>query len=105
MNILTPDKSLKLISYYHNSAKLLLPLTLTSYASYKYDLNPYNNFVYLPTIFSLGYHSYVSTAYVITDYIKPKNIAFAFRCMNVKLHGISTIGFIYYLYNHNKHCI
>ena len=57
MNILTPDKSLKLISYYHNSAKLLLPLTLTSYASYKYDLKPYNNFIYLPTVFSLGYHS------------------------------------------------
>tara|TARA_B100001287_G_scaffold276730_1_gene289011 strand:+ start:39095 stop:39412 length:318 start_codon:yes stop_codon:yes gene_type:complete len=102
MNLLSPDKSVKLISYYHDSAKWMLPLTATSYASYKYDLKPYNNFVYLPTLLSLGYHSYVSTACIITDYIKPKNIALASRCLNIKLHGISTIGFIYYLYKNNK---
>ena len=102
MNILNPDKSVKLISHYHKSAKWLIPLTITSYVSYKYDLKPYNNFVYIPTISTLGYHSYVSTSCIITDYIKPKNIALLSRCINLKLHGLSTIGFIYYLFKNNK---
>lgn len=102
MNFLSPDKSVKLISYYHKSSIWMIPLTITSYVSYKCDLKPYNNFVYLPTILSLGFHSYVSTACIITDYIKPTNMALISRCLNMKLHGISTIGFIYYLYKNNK---
>ena len=101
MNILTPDKSVKLISYYHKSSKWMLPLTLTSYASYKYDLKPYNNFIYLPTILSFSYHSYVSTSCIITDYIKPKSLSLASRCLSMKLHGISTIGFLYNILKNN----
>ena len=105
MNLLSPDKSVKFISQYHKSAKWLLPLTIASYASYKYDVKPYNNIVYIPTIMFLGFHSYVSTACIITDYIKPKNAAFISRCINVKSHSLSTIGFIYYLFKNNKKSI
>jgi len=105
MSILNPDKSLKLISYYHKSGPWLLPLSLTSYMSYKYDMKPYNSLVYIPTLLSVGFHSYVSTSCIITDYIKPKNISFISRCINMKLHGLSTFGFIYYLYKNNKKSI
>ena len=102
MNLLTPDKSVKLLSYYHNSAKWMIPLSISSYLSYHHGIQPINNIVYIPTILSVGYHSYFSTACIITDYIKPKSGAFIARIANLKLHSISTIGFIYFLHKKNK---
>ena len=73
MNLLIPDKSTKLLSYYHKSAKWMIPLSVSSYLSYHHGLPPFNNFIYVPTILSIGYHSYFSTACIITDYVKTKN--------------------------------
>ena len=102
MNVLIPDKSTKLLSYYHKSAKWMIPLSVSSYLSYHHGVQPINNIVYIPTILSIGYHSYFSTACIITDYVKPKNLALATRVANLKLHGLSTFGFIYFLYKKNK---
>jgi succinate dehydrogenase hydrophobic anchor subunit len=105
MNLLIPDKSTKLLSYYHKSAKWMIPLSVSSYLSYHHGVAPFNNFVYIPTVLSLGYHSYFSTACIITDYIKPKNFAIASRVLNLKLHGLSTFGFIYFLCKKNKNFV
>ena len=49
MNLLIPDKSTKLLSYYHKSAKWMIPLSVSSYLSYNYGSEPINNIVYIPT--------------------------------------------------------
>ena len=105
MNLLIPDKSTKLLSYYHKSAKWMIPLSVSSYLSYHHGLPSFNNFIYVPTILSIGYHSYFSTACIITDYIKPTNLALVSRAANLKLHGLSTFGFIYFLYKKNKNFV
>ena len=40
MSFLSPDKNNKYLSTYHKSAKILLPLTIASYFSNKYNLEP-----------------------------------------------------------------
>ena len=101
MQILSPDKNLTLLKYYHKSNKLILPLLLLSLGSHTYELNITK---YLDTIniLNLGYHSYVSSSCIINDYIKPKNIKYIFRVTNFKSHIFANIGLINYVYNNYK---
>ena len=102
MSFLSPDKNNKLLTMYHKSAKIMLPLTVVSYVSHKYNLEPYNNALLVPNVLSMSYHSYVSTSCVISDYIKIPKLETISRFINLKSHSLATIGFIYYIVKNNK---
>ena len=101
-NILQPEINSKLLKRYHMSGKLLIPLIIPSVIFKKYDVNLYiENAFDTANILNVGYHSYVSTSCVITDYIKPKKLSTFVRFVNLKSHGIAIGGFLYYIYHKN----
>ena len=102
MSFLIPDKNNKLLTNYHKSSKLLLPLTIASLVTQKYNLQPYDKAVLVPNILCFSYHSYVSTSCVISDYIKIPKIDTFIRVLNLKTHSIATLGFLYYIFKTNK---
>ena len=102
MPILTADKNNILLKGYHKTSKLLLPLTVASFITQKYDLEPYDKAILVPNILCFSYHSYVSTSCIISDYIKIPKLDTLTRLLNLKTHSIATIGFLYYIYKNNK---
>ena len=112
MNILSPEKNINFLKYYHKSNKLLIPgigLSLLMHSKYikKYrdkdnKINNLVNLVDCANVINFGYHSYVSTSAVITDYIKFKNLSKLSRIASFKLHSLATIGLSYYLLNKNN---
>lgn len=101
-NILQPELNNNLLKRYHMSGKLLIPLIIPSIILKKYEFNPYLQSGFdIANILNIGYHSYVSTSCVITDYIKPKNISSLVRLVNLNSHGIAISGLFYYIYNKN----
>ena len=99
--MLTPDMNLKALTLYHSSNKSLLPLSALSYINYKYKLN-YDSYIYPVTSTLIGYHSYLSTSCIITDYIKPPTLNRIARIANAKSHFLAATGFLYYIYQQNK---
>lgn len=99
--MLTPDMNLKALTLYHSSNKVLLPLSALSYINYKYKLN-YDSYIYPVTSTLIGYHSYLSTSCIITDYIKPPTLNRIARIANAKSHFLAATGFLYYIYQQNK---
>lgn len=98
-NILQPDLNNNLLRKYHTSGKLIIPLILPSLILRKYDVHPYvRNSFDIANILNIGYHSYVSTSCIITDYIKPKKISNITRIINLKSHTIATFGLMYYIF-------
>lgn len=133
MNILSPEKSIYFLKYYHKSSKIMLPLMGISglLELYKYNnIKNYNNLpnveenvkskietnsklnnsafeqfvngVHMCNVLNVGYHSYISTSCVITDYIKNAKIEKISRVVNAKCHILSMIGFGYYIFNFSK---
>lgn len=98
-NILSPEKNNFLLKKYHVSNKLILPLIIPSLILNKYD-SKYQNMFHIINIFNLSYHSYVSTSFIITDYLKKHQINKIFRIVNIKSHTIATFGFLYYIFKH-----
>ena len=98
-NILTPELNNSYLKKYHLSNKLMIPMLLPSLILNKYDVNPYvkNTFDFL-NVLNIGYHSYVSTSCIITDYVKPKNLSTIARAVSLKSHSLASIGFLYYIY-------
>ena len=99
--MLTPDMNLKALTLYHSSNKVLLPLSALSYINYKYKLK-YDSYIYPVTSSLIGYHSYLSTSCIITDYIKPPTLNRIARIANAKSHFLAATGFLYYIYQQNK---
>ena len=99
--MLTPDMNLKALTLYHSSNKSLLPLSALSYINYKYKLN-YDSYIYPVTTSLIGYHSYLSTSGIITDYLKPPTLNRIARMANAKSHFLAATGFLYYIYQQNK---
>ena len=99
--MLTPDMNLKALTLYHSSNKSLLPLSALSYINYKYKLN-YDSYIYPVTTSLIGYHSYLSTSCIITDYLKPPTLNRIARIANAKSHFLAGTGFLYYIYQQNK---
>lgn len=100
MNILTPDKSKLALRYYHTFAPTLIPMALFSYVNNKYEINCKT--VDFANAINIGYHSYVSSSTIISDYIKHPNLSKIARISNLKLHLVSTIGIYHYIYNINS---
>tara|TARA_B100001287_G_scaffold235051_1_gene207041 strand:+ start:919 stop:1236 length:318 start_codon:yes stop_codon:yes gene_type:complete len=102
MSFLIPDKNNNFLKNYHKSSKFLLPLTISSLVTQKYNLQPYDKAIIVPNIFCFAYHSYVSTSCVISDYIKIPKIDTFIRVLNFKTHSIATVGFLYYIFKKHK---
>ena len=97
--ILKPELNNYLLKKYHTSGKLILPLLLPSIIFTKYEVNPYiKNTFDTANVLNLGYHSYVSTSCIITDYIKPKNLSNFVRLINFKSHSVATMGLLYFIF-------
>ena len=99
--MLTPDMNLKALTLYHSSNKVLIPLSALSYINYKYKLK-YDSYIYPVTTSLIGYHSYLSTSCIITDYLKPPTLNRIARIANAKSHFLAATGFLYYIYQQNK---
>ncbi len=95
--LLTPDKNNLMLKNYHRSSKLLIPGIFLSYTMDKYKCKPYEKYIHYFNVLNIGYHSYVSTSCIITDYIKPKMISNVCRSTNLMGHLFASAGFIYYV--------
>tara|TARA_B100000214_G_scaffold322980_1_gene259175 strand:+ start:990 stop:1295 length:306 start_codon:yes stop_codon:yes gene_type:complete len=99
MNIIYyPEQNTKLLRYYHLSSKALIPLALGSYLSYKYENKTAEKIFHTANILNIGFHSYVSSSCVITDYIKPLNLSRASRGLSFSIHGLAIYGYLNNLY-------
>ena len=73
--ILKPDYTKKGIQYNHITSKLLLPSTIITYYTNQHNCGNYSKLLTNQLFVGLcGIHSYISTANIITDYIKNKNL-------------------------------
>ena len=71
-NILIPEKNSFLLKKYHTSSKLLIPMLASSYLIHKCNLEVPDKTLATLNLLNFGYHSYVSTSCILTDYVKPK---------------------------------
>tara|TARA_Y100001937_G_C7086674_1_gene315680 strand:+ start:48 stop:467 length:420 start_codon:yes stop_codon:yes gene_type:complete len=94
MNFLSPEKNKYILRSYHLSSKSIIPLMLMSFGTYHYDLSIQTP-IHIINAVNMGYHSYVSTSCIITDYVKNPSIARFARISSVSLHGLATLGIVY----------
>lgn len=103
--LLSPEKSTRILHLFHKSSYALIPLGGLSYMSY--TVQPFEKFpngaaiphgiLYGVTAVNYGFHSLVSTSFIITDYIKQPLIRNVVRVINTKFHGIALVGYLHYL--------
>lgn len=93
-NILVPEKSTRLLRLYHSSSLGILPFMVLGAAAYTYDAKPWDGVLGAVNVVNFGFHSYVSTSCVITDYVKPKLPAKGVRIASLGLHGLAMYGYI-----------
>ena len=99
--MLALDLNKNLYHKYHLTNKLLLPSFIINYGLYK--INPdKSKYFTLINSYLFGFHSAYSTATIITDYIKPKNIKFIARGSNLFLHGLAITGYTYSVFKDSK---
>ena len=105
--ILTPDKHLLFLNAYHISGKCLLPLGFVS-SLWFFKGNSFNvnekiqKTTHTLTLLNVGYHSYVSTSCVISDYIKHSKIETFARLTNIKSHSVASLGFLYFIWKNKS---
>ena len=94
MKFLSPEKQKYLLQIYHKSNYLLLPFGFGSFFINDSPFEGIKSLVQTGTVLTYGYHSYVSTSFILSDYIKFKKISFPLRLLNSNLHFFATIGFL-----------
>ena len=94
--ILNVDKNNRVLRYYHESNKLLVPVLLPAYIC-KDSETKLAKTIKIINVCNIGFHSYVGTSCVIGDYIKHKKFEMIVRLLNLKSHKLATLGFIYYI--------
>ena len=97
-NLLSPEKNNFLLRKYHTSGKLLIPFILPSIICHKFNYTNMSKAFDTLNVLNIGYHSYVSTSCIITDYIKPKNLSNFCRILSLKSHSIASFGLLYYIF-------
>lgn len=103
--LLSPEKSTRILHLFHKSSYALIPLGGISYLSYTiYPLEKWSKghgvphgILYAVTAVNYGFHSLVSTSFIITDYIKQPLIRDMVRIFNTKFHGLALVGYLYYI--------
>ena len=101
MEFLIPEKNNKLLRAYHISSKAIIPLMLSSYIGNKY-FSDYQKPLHVLNVLNFGYHSYVSTSCIITDYIKHPTFSKASRITNLNMHLIGGLGALLFIKNMEK---
>ena len=94
MYFLIPETNKHLLRMYHTSSKCIIPFLGVSYLSHINEMSlqyPMNAI----TIMNFGYHSYVSTSCVITDYVKFPKIERITRISNITLHMLASVALIH----------
>ena len=97
--ILRPDSSSTMLRLYHRGGVPLLSLTGLSLGLRYTDTtvsHPVIPVVDSLCVANIGFHSYVSMATVITDYVKPRPLAVVARTASVVGHLAATAGLIGY---------
>ena len=94
MKFLSPEKQKYLLQIYHKSNYLLLPLGFGSIIINESPFEGLKSLIQTGTVLTYTYHSYVSTSFILTDYIKPKKIVFPLRILSSNLHFFATVGFL-----------
>ena len=95
-NLLMPDMNNSILRKYHISSKLLIAGLLSSYILNKNENKLGGSLVNSLNILNIGFHSYVSTSCIITDYIKPPKISTIVRYGSLNAHILACMGYIYY---------
>lgn len=104
MNFFTPEKSKILLKLYHKSNYSLLPLFFLSAGLSQTSFQDISKVAQLCTVVTYTYHSYVSTSFVLTDYVKPYSINSLLRAINGKIHLLALMGFTKVIFaNNNKY--
>lgn len=99
MNILlSPEKNNKLLKYYHSSSKAIIPLMIGSYISEYYNEKNTKSIFHTCNLLNIGYHSYISTSCIITDYIKPIFLSRGTRGLSLGFHSLAIYGYMQNLY-------
>ena len=105
MRFLSPEKQKYLLQIYHKGNYLLLPLGIGSIFIHSSPFEGIKSLIQTGALCTYSYHSYVSTSFILTDYIKPKKISYPLRMLSLNLHFFATIGFlklIFFPYNKKK---
>lgn len=95
--ILVPEKNNRLLKIYHQSSKFLIPGIFVSLFLNNYD-NNIKKFVDCTNVLNIGYHSYVSSSCIITDYIKQKHLSKGSRVFSLGFHGLAVFGYLNNIY-------
>ena len=95
MKFLAPDKHTLSLKYYHVFNKALIPTMLCSYFNNKYNIN--SRSIDVINTLNFGFHSYVSTSAIISDYIKHPKLTTLVRVSSLNLHILSTYGIVRYI--------
>ena len=92
--ILSPDKISSILNLYHTSNKAILPLALCSVYSHSIHQKQGERIFDTLNTLNIGFHSYVSSSCVITDYIKPKYLSRGSRLLSFGLHSLAVVGYL-----------
>ena len=96
--MLSPDKNTRMLRLYHTSAKWMIPQVTG--AILLDNANIYmKSAIQISMIGTFGFHSYVSTSALITDYVKHPHVGKFARNINIKSHGLAALGMVYYISN------
>ncbi len=98
MTILIPEKNNMIFRLYHKSSITLIPLCAFSYILNKNNITCEYIFHSL-NILNIGFHSYVSTSSIITDYLKNPKISKIARVSSLSGHVLGAMGGFMFLKN------
>tara|TARA_Y100000389_G_scaffold28813_1_gene24580 strand:- start:143 stop:457 length:315 start_codon:yes stop_codon:yes gene_type:complete len=97
LTLLSPDKITALTGVYHISNKVIVPSVGATLLSNNYCKSENTTkMIGSMSLVNIAFHSYVSCAAVITDYIKPKKLEFITRVVNLKSHILASGGLLWY---------
>ena len=96
--ILSPEKTNSILKLYHKSNKAILPFALGSLYSHSIHQKECEKVFDTINTLNIGFHSYVSSSCVITDYVKPKYLARGSRVLSLGLHSLAVIGYLGKIY-------
>jgi|TARA_B100001093_G_scaffold465467_1_gene483131 hypothetical protein len=98
MTILIPEKNNNIFRLYHKSSITLIPLCACSYILNKNNI-PTEYLFHSFNIINFGFHSYVSTSSIITDYLKNPKISKIARISSLSGHVLGALGGFVFLKN------
>ena len=102
MNFLTPEKNKIFLKLYHKSNFSLVPLVFLTAGLSQTPFQDLSKLLQFGTTLTYTYHSYVSTSFVLTDYVKPYAINSLFRTVNMKIHLLALLGFSKVIFKENQ---